>query len=382
MKYLSLLIILLNFASCKIDDSHSRAQAKLGNIIIGSDDRLGSFKYEKSERKYAQYLEVYFASQQDQKFTCSGTYIGDRYIVTAAHCVYDGETKEFVHKIYASVGQESISGEDKLKTTRTLMNVEKIYLHKEYLKYPVADYDIALLKLSDDGSDNIDSLQKAIPIVSVKGDVDDSMLYISGFPVDKAKYSLWTSFCTYSTYVGDNYLAYECDTTGGMSGSGLIGKDKFQNNILIGVHSGGIGDLYNRGYKFTEKIIAEINDIKEKLPEETSSFMSFNPAVVKVERVSVVNFCNETLNIAVRYTNQDGEWIRPSYFTVAPFESLEYTLKPKTPYYVNAMTLENKYKLHGNSRLYVEGADKYENFAKMFTTGKTGRMFYLGICRI
>lgn len=72
--------------------------------------------------------------------TCGATLLGDSWIITAAHCVYNVESKDQI-RIY--LGLNSVNSNDNGK----VHEIEDVYIHNRFHEEKPYNYDIAILKL-------------------------------------------------------------------------------------------------------------------------------------------------------------------------------------------------------------------------------------------
>ncbi|XP_063593335.1 trypsin-1-like [Penaeus indicus] len=81
-------------------------------------------------------------------YWCGGAIINDRYILTAAHCLFDSNgNPESAESLVVGVGDHLMSSTSDDVAATELISVKKVILHSRYNKQTL-DYDIALLKLS------------------------------------------------------------------------------------------------------------------------------------------------------------------------------------------------------------------------------------------
>ncbi|XP_037792748.1 trypsin-1-like [Penaeus monodon] len=81
-------------------------------------------------------------------YWCGGAVINDRYILTAAHCLFDSDgNQESAEGLVVGVGDHLMSSTSDDVAATELISVEKVILHPQYNKQTF-DNDIALLKLS------------------------------------------------------------------------------------------------------------------------------------------------------------------------------------------------------------------------------------------
>ena len=94
---------------------------------------------------------------------CGGSYIGDRYVLTAAHCVVDS----FASSIDVWIGGHDITR----PSGGTRVSVQQIYVHEEYERTS-SDYDIAILELVNvpTGITPINLISEATQLAMREGD--------------------------------------------------------------------------------------------------------------------------------------------------------------------------------------------------------------------
>lgn len=107
------------------EESTVKSETKLVEIVGGENARIDQFPH-------------HAALIYQGEFTCSGSIIAKKFIVTAAHCVESG-----IEGLYVNVGTTNRG-----VTANQRLNVEKIKVHENYRDHPkYVENDIALIML-------------------------------------------------------------------------------------------------------------------------------------------------------------------------------------------------------------------------------------------
>ncbi|KRA84474.1 serine protease [Altererythrobacter sp. Root672] len=144
-----------------------RAKAEGGGRIVGGEpakpgsapwqaEILSSPKYTAADRAYDEKLadgdecKIYLKERQGYELShkCGGSYIGDGFVITAAHCVdnipsFDGKPGNVLTDRNVRLGTQNLSVSD------GIFPIDSVVIHQGYTKQTMLD-DIALIKLKDD----------------------------------------------------------------------------------------------------------------------------------------------------------------------------------------------------------------------------------------
>merc|ERR1712001_612917 len=116
---------------------------------VSSSDRIVGGKEVNPKYKLPYQVLVSPCNKQGHCFMCGGTILNKRYVVTAAHCLYDGQTQMTLKggtKFRVMVGEH-----DHCKAQGSFVLASVVHKHPNFdIDSASVDNDIAILKLSKD----------------------------------------------------------------------------------------------------------------------------------------------------------------------------------------------------------------------------------------
>lgn len=167
---------------------------------------------------------------------CTAALIGNRVLVTAAHCVWDRETDSWASfPIYFAAGQngdEKPFGDSRVWKMTIPRGYQTCSTNSE-----CRAHDWAVLVLYE--SDKLN-----VGYFGFSTSIGNSRLNLAGYPQSKNR-QLWYDHCPLHADEGD-WIKHRCDTEPGNSGSGIY-KIVNGGRYVVAVHGGGYTNLWNRG---------------------------------------------------------------------------------------------------------------------------------------